>query len=233
MRILAALIGGMSFAGLLSLSSPARAFEDTIAQRVQACVGCHGKEGRAAPDGFYPRIAGKPAGYLYNQLRNFRDGRRQYGPMVRLVEPLGDDYLREIATYFARLDLPYPPPQPPTADAVVLARGRELVTHGDTRRSIPACTKCHGDALMGMEPATPALLGLPRDYLNSQLGGWQTGARHATEPDCMAPIAKRLTPRDVDAVSQWLASQPVPVPAHAADAPPPSPQDRPCAGEAR
>jgi hypothetical protein len=26
-------------------------------------------------DGYYPRIAGKPAGYLYNQLLNFRDGR--------------------------------------------------------------------------------------------------------------------------------------------------------------
>ena len=29
-----------------------------------ACTGCHGAEGRAASDGYYPRIAGKPAGYL-------------------------------------------------------------------------------------------------------------------------------------------------------------------------
>ena len=28
-----------------------------------ACTTCHGKEGRAGPDGYYPRIAGKPAGY--------------------------------------------------------------------------------------------------------------------------------------------------------------------------
>ena len=32
--------------------------EDTMAQRVQACTGCHGPQGRAASDGYYPRIAG-------------------------------------------------------------------------------------------------------------------------------------------------------------------------------
>ena len=50
-----------------------------MAERVRACTACHGKEGRATSDGYYPRIAGKPAGYLYNQLVNFRDGRRQIG----------------------------------------------------------------------------------------------------------------------------------------------------------
>ena len=34
---------------------------DSMAQRMQACVVCHGKEGRATRDGYYPRIAGKPA----------------------------------------------------------------------------------------------------------------------------------------------------------------------------
>ena len=43
-------------------------FEDSIAQRSLACTHCHGAQGRAAPDGYYPRLAGKPAGYLYNQL---------------------------------------------------------------------------------------------------------------------------------------------------------------------
>lgn len=184
--------------------------EDSIAQRVKACTGCHGPEGRAASDGYYPRIAGKPAGYLYQQLLNFRDGRRRYALMASLLEPLSDDYLREIANHFARIELPYASPQPATADAVLLARGRELVQSGDSRRKVPACVGCHGTALMGVAPAVPALLGLPRDYLNAQLGAWQTESRHAAAPDCMAQIASRLTPRDVNALSQWLASQPVP-----------------------
>jgi cytochrome c553 len=66
---------------------------DTIAQRVVACTTCHGKEGRATNEGYFPRIAGKPAGYLYNQLVNFRDGRRDYPLMTYLVEHLTDSYL--------------------------------------------------------------------------------------------------------------------------------------------
>ena len=103
-----------------------------------ACTGCHGREGRAASDGYYPRIAGKPAGYLYNQLVNFRDGRRTYALMTHLVQHLTDDYLREIADYFAGLDLPYPPPQPLALDAATLERGRKLVLEGDRRATFPA-----------------------------------------------------------------------------------------------
>jgi cytochrome c553 len=63
---------------------------------------------------------------------------------------------------------------------------------------------------MGVQPAIPALLGLPRDYLAAQLGAWQTGLRRAHALDCMGRVAKLLQPVDVDAVANWLASQPVP-----------------------
>jgi cytochrome c553 len=54
------------------------------------------------------------------------------------------------------------------------------------------------------------LLGLPRDYLNAQLGAWQAGTRRAHAPDCMAQIAKSLSPQDVAAISGWLVSRPLP-----------------------
>jgi cytochrome c553 len=183
-------------------------FEDTMAQRVLACTGCHGPQGRAAPDGYYPRIAGKPPVYLYNQLLNFRDGRRRYGLMNALLAPLSDAYLREIASHFASLDVAYPPPQPPQAGADLVERGRRLVHEGDTARGVPACIQCHGAAMMGVAPSIPGLLGLPRDYLNAQLGAWRGNARHAQSPDCMAQVAKALSPEDIGAVSAWLAAQP-------------------------
>src|SRR3982751_3063084 len=77
------------------------AFQDTLAQRTLACTSCHGREGRAGPDGYYPRLAGKPAGYLYNQLLHFREGRRHYGLMTRLLDPLSEPYMLEIAQHFA------------------------------------------------------------------------------------------------------------------------------------
>jgi len=211
---------------MLGTASTAAPPPDTLAQRVQACTACHGKEGRAAPDGYHPRIAGKPALYLYHQLVNFREGRRRYGPMVYLVDHLGDDYLREIAGHFAALDLPYPAPLPAGPDVVALQHGERLALQGDASRKLPACAACHGRALTGVAPAIPGLLGLPPDYLKGQLGAWTNGQRRAQAPDCMADIARRLSPQDVAAVAAWLASRPVPVPAKAADAlPAPLPQE--------
>jgi cytochrome c553 len=190
-------------------AAPAR-FEDTMAQRTLACTSCHGEQGRAGPDGYYPRIAGKPQGYLYNQLLNFREGRRHYGLMAGLLEPLSDRYLYEIAQYFAALDAPYPPPLAPTAPAAVLERGRALTVQGDPDRRLPACAACHGSALTGVQPHVPGLLGLSRDYLNAQLGAWRTGQRRAHAPDCMAEVARRLSPEDLAAVTAFLAAQPLP-----------------------
>jgi cytochrome c553 len=202
-RILLALllaIGASAFAA-------APVFEDSMAQRTLACSACHGKEGRAGPDGYYPRIAGKPAGYLYNQLLNFRDGRRHYGLMTRLMDPLSEPYLLEIAQYFSALDIPYVQPRPTAASAALLQQGRDLTLQGDPQRNIPACAHCHGEALTGVQPNTPGLVGLPRDYLSSQLGAWRTGQRRAHAPDCMADIAKRLSLDEITAVATWLAAQ--------------------------
>ena len=193
-----------------------------MAQRVRACTQCHGAQGRASRHGYQPRIAGKPAGYLTDQLIAFRDGRRRHPAMQRLLEPLDDRYLREIAAHFAAIDLPYPPALPPTATVAELARGEALARHGDATRGIPACAACHGPGLLGAQPGVPGLLGLPRDYLNAQLGAWQTGQRRSADPDCMAQIARRLRPDDVAAVSSWLASLPVPPGARPLSAPPPA-----------
>jgi cytochrome c553 len=213
----------LGLALIVAAGCPSRALaepppvQDTLAQRLKACTACHGLDGRAGPDGYYPRLAGKPPGYLYNQLLNFREGRRQFGPMAWLLDHLTDDYLQDIAGYFAGLKHPYPPPLPSRADAATLSRGRQLALQGDAALRVPACVRCHGDALTGVAPSIPGLLGLPRDY------------RQAHRPDCMADVAKALTPQDVGAVTAWLSSQPWPEggqPALMLAAPMP----RPCGG---
>lgn len=213
---------------LISMNAVAQQVQvpDTIAQRVLACAACHGKEGRATSAGYFPRIAGKPAGYLYNQLVNFREGRRQYPLMTYMVAHMPDAYLREISQYFSDLNPPYASAQLVNAAPAVLERGRELVMSGDKSKNIPACIACHGERLTGALPAIPSLVGLPRDYLNSQFGAWKNGARKAHAPDCMAQISKQLESEDIGAVSAWLASQAVPAdmaPAPAASIKLPSP----------
>jgi cytochrome c553 len=186
---------------------------DSIAERTRACTACHGKDGRATSEGYFPRIAGKPDGYLFNQLLHFREGRRTSEPMTYLVQHLSDDYLREIAAHFASLDLPYAAPAPVVAPAATLQRGEMLALRGDAARQLPACAQCHGPTLTGLAPSIPGLLGLPRDYIVGQIGAWRNGQRKAGSPDCMAQVSARLAPEDVGAVAAWLASRPVPSPA--------------------
>lgn len=180
---------------------------DTLEQRLLACAACHGKQGEGiSRNEYFPRLAGKPAGYLFNQLVDFRDRRRESPIMSYLLSYLSDAYLRDIAGYYAGLHPPYPPPVS-GASSDRLARGGLLVTEGDNAAGIPACTACHGKALTGMEPAIPGLVGLDPHYVAAQMGAWRTGQRRARAPDCMHEIASRLSTEDIAAVAAWLSSQ--------------------------
>lgn len=138
LALFAPMLAMLAGAGLMFHSTHAApATPDTLEQRLKACTACHAPKDRQ--DAFFPRIAGKPAGYLYHQLLNFRDGRRQYPLMTYMVEHLPDAYLHEIAVYFSEQHPTTPPAQASTAGAAVLARGRQLVRTGDaTKKSLPA-----------------------------------------------------------------------------------------------
>ena len=183
---------------------------DSMEARMQGCVTCHGQQGQGTGNGYFPRIAGKPAGYLFNQLVAFRDGRRRYVPMNYLVAYLPDPYLHEIAEYFSELRPPFAVFEAPQVAAPVKERGRVLVTAGDGARQIPACVTCHGLRLTGMEPGIPGLVGLRPGYITAQLTRWRIGDRRAAAPDCMHRIVSRLNDDDMVAVSAWLGSLPAP-----------------------
>jgi cytochrome c553 len=195
---------------------------DTLEQRIAPCTVCHGKQGEGVEKtGYYfPRIGGKPAGYLYRQLVNFREKRRQYVEMNYIVAYLPDAYLREIAEYFANQRPALPEPTVPKGSKQGLLRAESLITKGDASKGVPACMACHGKALTGTEPGIPGLVGLPAYYIAAQLGSWRNGVRHANEPDCMGKIASRLSADEGAWLGAWLASQRVS--AAAAAAPPPA-----------
>lgn len=197
-------------AGRASVAWAAEHPPDTMAARTQACAACHGSEGQGTDSDYFPRLAGKPAGYLFNQLLAFKQGRRRYPPMTYLLEYQSDAYLHALATYFSALRPPPVPLTPPTVSDAVLARGQSLVAQGDPAHGTPACSGCHGPMLTGMERAIPGLVGLRSSYISAQLGAFRYGTRTAADPDCMQIVAASLTEADVAAVAAWLASRPVP-----------------------
>lgn len=183
---------------------------DTMAERVRACTVCHTGEDKIERDAYYPRLAGKSQGYLFNQLRHFRDGRRIYPPMAILLENMSDEYLQEIAQYFSLLQLPYPKPEQFAMRAEEIASAERLIYSGIPQKNIPACSACHGDNLMGVEPAIPGLLGLSRAYITAQLNGWRGGSlMRSRTSECMYEVAKGLSDDEVNAIAKWLARQTV------------------------
>ncbi|MEO8204289.1 MAG: cytochrome c4 [Betaproteobacteria bacterium] len=205
--VLALVLAAFAAAPVRGADASNREVPDSLEQRVAACAACHGKKGEGLKaNEYYPRIAGKPAGYLYNQLVNFRERRRHSPVMNHMVAYLSDGYLREIAQYYAELPPTFPPASPAPAGAA-LARGEALMTRGDAARKIPACIACHGKALTGMNPAIPALVGLDSQYVAAQMGAWRNRTRRAKAPDCMAEIATLLVPGDISALAAWLSVQ--------------------------
>ena len=164
--LLCALCARASFAA--SNDAPAPSAMD---EKMHACTTCHGAQGQGRNNDYFPRIAGKPAEYLFNQLTAFRDGGRTYPPMGYLLAFLPDEYLRKISQYFADLQPPYPNPDTNPVPQATLDYGKQVVMQGDTKRGIPACAACHGEQGQGNPQA-----GAPR--LTDKI--WLYGGDRAT-----------------------------------------------------
>jgi cytochrome c553 len=83
---------------------------------VPACAGCHGVNGLAKDkDPRFPAITGQSRHYLEQQLRLWRDGAHEAGPVGQLMtaaaKKLTDDHIKALALYYTA------PPRPQSAAA--------------------------------------------------------------------------------------------------------------------
>ena len=81
--------------------------DPVLAARGQAagavCRECHGEDLRGKPN--VPRIAGQPAAYLLQAMRDYRDGRRRAAEgAMQSVASLSDEELEALAHYAAGVD---------------------------------------------------------------------------------------------------------------------------------
>jgi cytochrome c553 len=189
---------------LRSQDGKALATIESNAQAVGACARCHGAEASGPTNALVPRLHGQPVEFLATALREYAQGVRRSGIMQPLAADLGNDDIRRLAEYYAKL-------APPklrvvSADKSLLDRGERLVTIGDAANGVPACNACHGrDAL----PAYPRLAGQSAAYMRGQLQLWRAGHHAVTAGGAiMAPIAQRLDDQDIAAVTAYLASLP-------------------------
>ena len=73
------------------------------------CTACHGANGIAvAADG--PHLAGESAIYIETQLKAFRGGKRTHESMSEIAAGLDDAKIRELADWYAAIELTILPP---------------------------------------------------------------------------------------------------------------------------
>jgi cytochrome c553/cytochrome c2 len=187
---------------------------------VQACVGCHGKDGEGNSNSGSPRIAGQSAYYLLKQLDSYANGSRRDRVMEPIAKGLPPEIRADIAAHYATIDAPFDeragPRRPPE-------RGRVLAIEGDNRLGVPACRNCHGPGGVGEPPNIPYIAGLDAGYHSGELSAWKTGTRTNDAGQQMFRIAAALSTEDIHAVAQYYASLPPPRPAplNLLQAPPP------------
>jgi cytochrome c553 len=193
--ILAVTISG----AIVSNAAIAAGNAETGATKAVVCQACHGANGNSAnPE--WPSLAGLGADYIADQLKNFKETKRNNPVMMPNAAALSPDDMADLGAYFdsqANTGL--------EADPSYWQAGEKLYRAGDKARGIPACAACHGPTGRGNEPAKfPALRGQHSVYVVKQLNDYSSGVR-ATGPNGIMPtIAKRLTPDDMRNLASYL-----------------------------
>lgn len=131
--------------------------------KAQTCVACHGQQGVSSnPE--WPSLAGQHAGYLSNQLKAFRDGRRTNPAMAPFLKGLSDADIEALATYYASLA----PGRAANGDASLVSTGENLSAY---------CKSCHGMEGRPVANTWPIIAGQQATYLATQLRHFKSGQR--------------------------------------------------------
>lgn len=168
----------------------------------QACVTCHGLDGRGNGAGT-PRLAALDRGYLAAQLEGYASGRRRHPEMEAIARKLTPAQQQAVSAYFADLQFVTGAERPP-------ARGMaaRLYHRGDPARRLPSCASCHGDRGEGVGPANPPLGAQPAPYLAEQLDQWRASARRNDPGNVMLAISRQLSGPESSALAAYAARLP-------------------------
>jgi cytochrome c553 len=157
----------------------------------QACAICHGENGIPA-DKSLPVIWGQHQGYLYVQLRDFKNGLRKSEVMEPLARALQRDEMLAIALYFSKL---WPGLRQPRAEAPVAARALQI------SESV-GCTDCPKGRFQA-EGVFPRLAGQSAAYLLKAMTDFRISAR-STYP-AMTEFMNAMSEDDLKAMAAYLA----------------------------
>ncbi len=174
-------------------------------EKSAACQGCHGEEGISIAPNF-PNLAGQFQKYIERQVRDYQDVKRvdpMMSGMAAGVTELQD--LKDIAAYFASKKRMK---GTPSGKKELVAKGKVIFFEGNPDTGVYACSNCHGENGYGLDSQNtvfPVISGQTKDYLLKQMSDFRSGDRHNDPAGMMGSVAKKMTPAEIDAVTEFVA----------------------------
>lgn len=184
-----------------------------------SCEGCHGVDGNSMVP-IYPKLAGQHAEYLVQQLHDFKEGSRNDPMMASFASSLDHQAMEDVAAFYSSKKIsvnqaPFLEPEDDdeeenvdnTAEINALIElGGDLYRNGNLKSKVSACIACHGPSGEGNKPAAyPSLYSQQSDYLIKTLTDFKNGDRTNTTDTPMHMIAKKMTKKEIQAVSFYIS----------------------------
>ena len=195
-------IGACLLAGQAAAATPVLEGNPQAGQaKAVVCGACHGVDGNSAVATF-PKLAGQNEKYLLKQMHDVKSGARVIAVMAGLLDPLSEQDLADIASYFSSQTR-----TPGAAKQELVALGESVYRAGVRERGIAACVACHSPRGQGNAPAKfPSLGGQHGEYLASSLRAWRSEERHNDgDTRIMRDVAAHLTDKELDAVASYAS----------------------------
>lgn len=180
-------------------------------EKTASCAGCHGEDGNSPADTF-PKLAGQHASYIVKQLVAFKSGERKDAMMAALASSLSEQDMQDAAAFYSSQKVsPNAKNEADAADkedaAALLIEGRNLYRNGNLATQVSACIACHGPFGDGNKPAAfPLIKSQHTAYLIKTLTDFKTDLRSNNPENMMHMIAKKMSEREIKAVSVFLSN---------------------------
>jgi cytochrome c553 len=186
------------FAALVVVAAPVRAqtqaASDGAARKLaETCFECHGPNGNSQnPD--FPVLAGQSWRYIYIELRDFKEGRRNDPVMSPKAANLTREDMMALGNFFQAQK---PVPIAFKADGARVEAGRKV-------SDAVLCPMCHLGGFIGQNEI-PRVAGQYPQYVKKQLQDFKA-RRRTNDAGNMTSVAATLSDEDIENLAQYIAN---------------------------
>ena len=172
----------------------------SLEERLLLCAGCHNPDGNSIiPEN--PRLSGLDAKYIVRQLEDFKSGTRSNPTMSAIIPMVDASEFKALGKFFSQQNRL----SSESANAELVAKGKQIFEEGVLATAAPACSGCHGEDGSGSD-AFPRLNGQNPAYVINQLTNFKNGGRTNDKKGLMQAVAKRLNEEEIAAVAEYMST---------------------------